>query len=366
MSAAQAELRREEGDIGITAVGDIMLGEGSQKIGDGVRARWAGKRINQLLWHLHPYLTADLCIGNLECMLGHIESKDPSQMVYIGDPQHVQGLRDLGFTHLTLANNHILDQGEARAIETKQYIEAAGITSCSLPNPTRTWCKKHPVDIFTYNLIPDHTNPRFYSDRVRNEELSVIRSSDAYLKVACMHWGDEFSEYPSPAQLDLAHTIVDSGANLILGHHPHVTQGIEEYAGSLIVYSMGNFIFDMDWGEQTRSSFIFQANFTPKRTWSFRQIVLRQDRDYIPRILNVKNDVPGSDANVSQFFNDRDEYRSYASQQLAISRLKAILHMLRNPTKISANTWSLIVTKRLKTLSRCVRWIPRMPKSSGD
>src|ERR1041384_5696838 len=98
--------------ISIVAVGDIMLGDGVQRIRRGVRAAWQGKRLSETLAHLRPLLSGkDLCIGNLECMLGDVHPRNPRRMTYKGEAVHVDGLRALGFTHLALANNHILDEG---------------------------------------------------------------------------------------------------------------------------------------------------------------------------------------------------------------------------------------------------------------
>jgi len=62
--------------------------------------------------------------------------------------------------------------------------------------------------------------------------------------ILSLHWGTELSEYPSPEQVALAHSLIDAGVDVILGHHPHVLQGIERYNSGLIFYSLGNFIFD--------------------------------------------------------------------------------------------------------------------------
>src|SRR6266496_5102178 len=115
----------------VIAVGDIMLGDGIQKIRRGVRAAWHGKDSKRLLAHLKPtFNKGDICFGNLECMLGDVHARDPRRMTYKGDPAHLAGLRAMGLTHVSLANNHILDQGLAVAEETKRLVESAGIKAC--------------------------------------------------------------------------------------------------------------------------------------------------------------------------------------------------------------------------------------------
>src|SRR5215469_10274681 len=82
--------------VKITAVGDIMFGDGIQRIRRGVRAAWEGKDAAQLLEHLRPVLKqSDLCIGNLECMLGPVDTIDPRKMIYKGESRHLRGLKSV-------------------------------------------------------------------------------------------------------------------------------------------------------------------------------------------------------------------------------------------------------------------------------
>ena len=221
----------------VVAVGDIMLGDGIQRIRRGVRAAWEGGDAVSFLAHLKPVFSeADLGIGNLECMLGDVDSQDPRKMIYIGSPSHLPGLRSIGFTHFSLANNHILEQGLAVAEQTRKLVEDAGITACCGPNPKRCIRQNRVIDIFTYNLIRDTPHFGFYQERVDGQDLQAIKDSGAEVKIICIHWGDEHSLYPSPEQIGLAHQFVENGANLVLGHHPHVAQGIETYRGAVIAY----------------------------------------------------------------------------------------------------------------------------------
>jgi poly-gamma-glutamate synthesis protein (capsule biosynthesis protein) len=76
----------------------------------------------------------------------------------------------------------------------------------------------------------------------------------ADLVVCSVHWGDEFVRYPSPGEVRLGRDMIDAGAHLVLGHHPHVLRGVERYKDAVIVYSLGNFVFDMLWDEHLRRS----------------------------------------------------------------------------------------------------------------
>lgn len=91
-------------------------------------------------------------------------------------------------------------------------------------------------------------------------EVALYRDRSDFLVVS-LHWGEEYMNYPSPQQVVFAHRLVDQGVHLILGHHPHVLQGVERYKGALIAYSLGNFIFDT-WQRPTRQSIMLKVTFS--------------------------------------------------------------------------------------------------------
>ncbi len=108
-----------------------------------------------------------------------------------------------------------------------------------------------------------------------------------------MHWGYDREKYPLPSQRKLAHNLIDCGANLILGHHPHVLQGIENYNKGVIVYSQGNFIFpDISYKQynliqkrENKESIIFQIRFSKAGIESYNLTPIRVNEDYQPLIL---------------------------------------------------------------------------------
>ena len=98
-----------------------------------------------------------------------------------------------------------------------------------------------------------------------------------------VHWGEEFLDYPSASQVVFAHKLVDAGASLILGHHPHVLQGIERYNGSVIAYSLGNFVFDM-WQSPTRMSMVLKVHFVNSKM-EFEAIPAYINSSFQPALL---------------------------------------------------------------------------------
>jgi gamma-polyglutamate biosynthesis protein CapA len=333
----------------IIGVGDIMLGDGIQKIRRGVRAAWAKSDSAQLLGHLKPVFSeADLVLGNLECALGDVDARDPRQMVYKGSPAHLPGLRQIGFTHFSLANNHILEHGLAAAQQTRRMVQSAGIEVCCGPNPVRTVCRGISIDLFTFNLIHDTPHMDFYRDCVTREDLAAIQKSNAQVKIICIHWGDEYSHYPSPEQIELAHQLVDHGACLVLGHHPHVVQGVETYRDAVIAYSLGNFVFDMDWSERTRSSFILRVEMEKTRAVGWTKIFSRQDDSFVPRLVSRDPEADMLDRHVLRFQNDPSGYRAYSRKKLMKSRLQALFHLCTRFPRVDRKTWEALLAKRFR------------------
>ncbi len=107
-----------------------------------------------------------------------------------------------------------------------------------------------------FNDIHDHPENSFIASLEReilfNTLDSIKKESPDYI-IFSFHWGNEYVPYPSPSQVSLAHELIDSGVNIIIGHHPHVVQPVEKYHGGIILYSLGNFLFDMLWSGKVRT-----------------------------------------------------------------------------------------------------------------
>lgn len=335
--------------ISIVAVGDIMLGDGVQRIRRGVRAAWHGRNTAQLLDHLKPVLSgSDLCIGNLECMVGDVHPANPRRMTYKAEAAHLPGLKMLGFTHLSLANNHILDEGLSVAHQSEQITAAAGIAPLCGPNPKRTSVKGVSIDIFTFNLIRDHASGGFYRDGVAEEDFTQIRASDADVKIVCIHWGDEYAEYPSPAQIDLAHRFVDCGVQAVLGHHPHVIQGVEKYKDSIIAYSLGNFVFDMDWSARTRSALIVELEIAGKAVTKIKKGYVESGKDYIPQPVEPSANLLELDRNVLRFAGRASAYGAYSKSALRKARVGALVNLFGRFYTVHPKTWEILFGRRLQ------------------
>ncbi len=174
-------------------------------------------------------------------------------------PALVQGLSAGHINVVSLANNHVLDYGAVALADTFQYLgrldiahagAGANLSAARAPAILDTPAGKVAVLAFT-DIIPPAfrrlhrawTEP----DPARPDAmLDAIRAAarEATYVIVSFHWGIEYTDQANAEQRGLAHAAIDAGANLVLGAHPHVLQGLELYRGKLIAYSLGDFVFD--------------------------------------------------------------------------------------------------------------------------
>jgi poly-gamma-glutamate synthesis protein (capsule biosynthesis protein) len=168
----------------------------------------------------------------------------------------IDSIKYAGFNLLSLANNHILDWGATGIQETCSILDKAGITYAGAGNnlddarrPAIIEINKVTVGFLAYSMrgphIATHNSPGAapIDESVIISDIADLRRSVDIIIIS-LHFGMIYTDYPNLRQQRLCHLIIDSGASLILGHHPHVLQGIETYKGCIIAYSLGEFIFD--------------------------------------------------------------------------------------------------------------------------
>ncbi|MGM0771764.1 MAG: CapA family protein [Halobacteriota archaeon] len=257
--------------VTLVAVGDIMLGDHPICIGHGVGSLIKKKGPGFVFENVSDILNkADIAFGNLESVLSDIEiDHDNIKSVQLrGSESSVEGIVSAGFDMMSIANNHIMEHGERSLIKTRELLSGnkimtAGVSESKMSSrePVILDRKGITFGFLAYCLVPDKTAYRSVEDP--HEIVNDVRKfrDDVDILIVSLHWGNEFIRKPSPYQFTLAHDIIDAGADLILGHHPHVLQGVESYNNGVIVYSMGNFVFDM-WQKKMRESIIFSCSFS--------------------------------------------------------------------------------------------------------
>jgi hypothetical protein len=238
--------------ITIAAVGDI-------DIADTLRPQ---TRAYGPLWAFEPcldLLRADILFGNLECVTfrpGWLdEPPNERESFHLSWPE-AAGLQQAGFDVLGLANNHCLDYGPQRALETIEFCREHNITPVGLGRDQAdarrpALIEREGIRVAFLAYVEDvpglkrqvHPGPAYIHEPSIRQDIAAVRRTGCDMVVVSLHADMEFADHPAPHRVALSRRLIDAGADIILGHHPHVTQGIEEYHGGLIVYSLGDFVF---------------------------------------------------------------------------------------------------------------------------
>lgn len=244
----------EEPTVRLAFVGDVLLGASL--------AAMAGRSGGDYPWqYVAPLLQeADLAIGNLETAVttgGKAESN--KQFTFRSHPSTLVGAARAGVDILSLANNHSRDYGAEALLESIRHLREASIhpvgAGADLEEAIRpVMVEKHGLRLAFLafsRVIPEthwvawEGNPGVapgWDPKVVSQAVEKA-GEEADLVVVLIHWGEERADEPRPTDVDLARLLRKSGADLIIGHHPHVLQGIDYADGQLTAYSLGNFIF---------------------------------------------------------------------------------------------------------------------------
>jgi len=239
---------------------------------------------------------ADLTIGNLESPISNFGKKINKIYTFRANPKAIEGLKLAGFDILTLANNHISDYGWPALKETIKILKenrirplGAGKNKEEALKPVIISLGNLKITFLGFNEIGTNCAKRNSPGTACAKESEIIQmikksKENSNLVVINFHWGEEFTNFPTLNQIEFAHNCIDSGADLVMGHHPHILQGIEIYKGKLIAYSLGNFVFDQnDW--VAKVSIILKAIFRDDKIVSI-EIVPIEELTF-PRATNI-------------------------------------------------------------------------------
>ncbi|OGY56117.1 MAG: hypothetical protein A2119_02810 [Candidatus Colwellbacteria bacterium GWA2_46_10] len=241
-------------------------------VGDIMLSRSVGAKMEAVGDYRYPFLeiadilrSADLAFGNLEGPISDQGRNQGSIYSFRADPRVIEGLSYAGFDVLSLANNHIWDWGTDALLDTVSILERTGITPIGAGEnyekanmPALFEVGKTKVAILAYtNLLPKNMQAVQETPGLSDFDLTAIKElvsslvSQGDLVVVSMHWGDEYETSANGVQKDIARGLIDAGADLVVGHHPHVIQELEQYGEGWIAYSLGNFVFDQSFSDET-------------------------------------------------------------------------------------------------------------------
>lgn len=227
----------------------------------------------------------DLTIVNFEGTLTDSTTREDKQFAFKADKSYAEILTDGFVEAANLANNHSKDYGEQSYNDTMDALDEAGITNFGYDRVAIKKVKGIKVGLVGTYVLADGLGVKDSMEK----NIQDLKDEGAQVIIASFHWGEEKAEYPNDVQVELAHAAIDAGADLVLGHHPHVLQGIEQYKGKNIVYSLGNFCFGGNMYPSDMDTMIFQQTFTLKGG------KLQED--------NVTNIIPCSVSSVEDYNN---------------------------------------------------------------
>lgn len=279
--------------ITITCTGDFTIGGDTRKrkniFEDELKEQ--GGDINFTMQNMRDILLDDdLTLVNFEGTLTEStyvpSGKKNNQFLFSAPPAYVSVLPDNGIEAVSLENNHVMDHGEEVYGETQRTLEEAGVVWSNSEHMGIFETKGIQIAMLSYLCIDRYDQ---LWDKV---PADIAEAKERYpLVIVSFHWGNELDYAPTNNQIRMGRLAVDAGADLVIGHHSHRMNPIEQYKGVYICYSLGNFCFSGNSKPSDMASFVFQVRFRVKdgncASRGFRIIPIRissreNRNDFIP------------------------------------------------------------------------------------
>lgn len=271
-------------------VGDINLTDGYFDVGFGV-----GSKLKQgfnPFQYIHRY-DEDCWVGNFEGVASETSDKTGNAALQFRvEPQYLSHLKH--FNLYGIANNHAMQHGANAYQRTFDHLTSCGCL-CFGSNAQKTQVfehqgKKVSITGFSQRIDAFSQEPCYWHNPEYKEiEQEIKQLPEDAFKIVFVHWGNEFINRPSSPQKHFAHWLVDIGCDIVIGMHPHILQGYEQYQGKYVFYSLGNFVFDMPW-EPTKYGAVVSVDLA-KETIVPNVEYVRINDEFAPQIIDEK-DVP--------------------------------------------------------------------------
>ena len=274
----------------IACVGDIMCGDSFYAVGHGAASSLKRLKEDFLCSEIVELLCShELVLGNVECVLSDVGRSDHKlrSIQMRGRPECARYLADWGVTVANVANNHILEHGYGAACDTVRRLHNAGIKTVGSGRDgtfepgaqiAEIECSGHSISVIGVCFSEDKY--AFNGGSGLDEIIETIKSlyRNDRVVIVSVHWGDEFIDRPGFEQRQIAQEFANAGATLVIGHHPHVVQGIEHRDGRLVAYSMGHFISDSVL-EDNRWSIILSLTISGRDVgeWEYVPIIINEE-----------------------------------------------------------------------------------------
>ncbi len=245
--------------VTITTVGDCTLGTDVNNSGDTSFVSEVKKQDDYTYFLRNVadiFAEDDLTIVNFEGTLSERGERENKTFAFRGDPAYVEILSSSSVEAANLSNNHSSDYGEESYEDTIATLEGAGIAAFGDDEVEIMEINGVKVGLVGLYALNEKRLAKF------EPAMEKVKAEGAELIIVNAHWGQESAKEPNATQKELARKAIDLGADLVVGHHPHVLQGIEKYNGKYIVYSLGNFCFGGNKNPSDKDTMIFRQTFT--------------------------------------------------------------------------------------------------------
>lgn len=201
----------------------------------------------------------DLTVVNLECVFTDVEDRVEKEFSIKGKPEYAGILTSNSVEAVSLGNNHSQDYGPESLVDTKNALDEAGVLYAINDTIAYYTTDEGMVIAMVSASVTAYGNAK---DQYLLDGVEAARNNGADLVIACCHWGIEKVHDANDYQQNLGHALIDKGADLVIGHHPHVLQGVEEYKGKVILYSLANFSFGANRNPPDKDTAVYQQTFT--------------------------------------------------------------------------------------------------------
>ena len=291
-----------ENPVTMIAVGDIML------------SRNVASKIKKYNDSDYPFLklkevlkSSDFNFANLESPITTGPEIQTGQMIFHANPGIEKNLKENNFLVLSLANNHIPNFGDIGIKNTiellkSQRIQYSGAGANETDAYAPAYLEKNGIRFafLSYNdsdVVPlsykagaTSYGTAFMNIEKLQENIKTAKQNSDFVIIS-MHSGTEYVNDPNISQTEFAHSAIDNGADLVLGHHPHVVQTLEKYKNKYIFYSLGNFIFDQMWSQDTKNGLLVKFYISKNKNVKFSLIPIVIEDYSQPRLANEEEKV---------------------------------------------------------------------------
>lgn len=242
------------------------------------------------------FLSADIAVINLESPFVTTGPYPTEGFVFRTKPENINGLVESGIDVVQLANNHFGNAGEQGMIDTFFLLEKENILYVGAGTSTQAARQGKIIEVSgkKIGLVAQSYEVPWYAASNKksgiatldalalSEQIQNLKKQGADFIVAMFHGGIEYTREPNADQIRFAHTAIDAGADVVIGHHPHWIQNMEEYKGKYIFYSLGNLIFDQDWSQETSEGLVVKLEIDDNKVNVFLHPVIIEN-NFKPR-----------------------------------------------------------------------------------